>query len=450
MIPIGYDVNFNGLVGPTYNFSGLSQDNEASVANRNQPSNPKAAALQVLEMMKFLSDLGIRQAVLPPHERPHIPTFRALGFGGSDRTIPEKVYQEMPEILLLGSSASSMWAANVATITPSIDSIDHKVHITPTNMSRTVHRTIETEFTAKTLKLIFPSTAYFTHHPALPFGKQFADEGSANQCHFCSKNNHTGIHLFVYGDTSRQPYPPREGISARQTLEASQTLARSHRLNPERIIFAQQSTAALEAGIFHNDLISVGTNNLFFFHERAFEDEAFIMDTLRDKVKEHCDTDMYLIKVPNEEISLRHAIQTYLFNSQLIKLPDGAFTLIAPAECQTFNSISRYLDNLTKDPEIPLRDIHYINIRESMRNGGGPACLRLPAILTQNEINAMHPNIFLTERLYTRLINWIEKHFREHLEPKDLADPNLVDETQQALDELTKILDLGKIYSFQV
>ncbi|MFQ5729506.1 MAG: N-succinylarginine dihydrolase [Waddliaceae bacterium] len=449
MIPNGYDVFFDGIAGPTHNHSGLSEDNIASLRNRDKVSNPKAAALQGLEKMKLLSDLGVRQAVLPPHERPHLPTLRALGFRGMDRALPEKAYETMPEILPCISSASAMYAANAASITPSIDSSDAKVHITPSNMNRTKHRSIEPEFTAKILKILFNSTVYFTHHSPLPFGDIFSDEGCANQCHFSQKNNRTGIHLFVYGNSARHPIVEGERISIRQTLEAGEALARSHHIPPERVIFARQSGASLEAGVFHNDLISVGARNLFFVHELAFSDTSSVISEITDKMQEHCDIPAHIIEVPNDIISLRTAVKTYLFNSQLVEVEEGVFTLIAPMECQTNAAIFQYLDKLTKDPEHPVRDIHYINLQESMRNGGGPACLSLRASLTQNEINAIHPNVFLTERLYNRLMDWIERHYRDRLEPKDLVDPLLVDETQHALDELTRILDLGNIYSFQ-
>ncbi len=450
MIPIGYEVNFDGLVGPTHNLSGLSAGNIASMENKGSVSNPKAAALQGLEKMKFLSDLGIKQAILPPHERPHIPSLRALGFSGADRTIPKKVFDLNPEFLYQYSSASPMWAANCATVTPSIDTVNNRVHLTPANLYSNSHRCFESEMTAKILKAIFPSTVFFNHHPPLPNSPLFMDEGSANHTRFCKAHMRQGVHFFVYGKSAfeevsseQRTYPPR------QTLEAQQAIARAHQIPPSQCIFAEQSIEAINEGVFHNDVISVGNHNLFFYHEKAFDDGDDIIEQITTKVAEVCETQMQYIAVKQEEIPLKTAVKTYLFNSQLIKLPDESYTLIAPKECQTNPAVLQYLENLAHNPDCPIRDLHFFNLKESMQNGGGPACLRLRVVLTEKELNAVHPKVFMNDKLYNRLTEWINDNYREALSLEDLADPKLVDESQKALNELTQILDLGKLYDFQ-
>ena len=129
-----YEVDFEGLVGPTHNYSGLSYGNVASMQNQASTSNPKKAALQGLEKMQYLSSIGIKQAILPPHERPHLPTLRALGYDGSDGYIVEMAYKEDPDLLYNCSSASAMWTANAATFSPSIDCVDKRAHFTAANL----------------------------------------------------------------------------------------------------------------------------------------------------------------------------------------------------------------------------------------------------------------------------------------------------------------------------
>lgn len=450
MIPIGYEVNFDGLPGPTHNYSGLAFGNIASMTHREEISNPRAAALQGLEKMKILAGLGVKQAVLPPHERPYLPSLRALGFSGADRTLPEKAFKEIPSILSFFSSAAPMWAANCATITPSIDSIDQRVHITPANMAETPHRSYESDFNSKILKLIFADPIYFRHHPPLPAGDFFCDEGAANYSRFCKSYTQQGISLLVYGKSAfdkviRGP----QKFPARQTLEASQAIVRSHNFFPERVILAQQNPEAIDLGVFHNDVISVSNQNLFFYHEDAFTNTKSIVADIRSKLEKFCDIPLRIIEVPSSKISLKIAVRTYLFNSQIITLSDGAMSMIAPVECQKEESVALFLDKLIKDPESPIRDVLYFDLNESMRNGGGPACLRIRVVLTQNEYSGVHPNIIFTNKLYNRLAAWVSKYYRDRLSPKDLIDPNLIDETQIALNELTKILDLGSIYSFQ-
>lgn len=445
-----YEVNFDGLAGMTHNYSGLSYGNVASMKNKNIQSNPKEAALQCLQKMKFMADLGLVQGVLPPHERPYVPMLKELGFSGNDYDILEHAQKEAPNIFYACCSSSSMWTANAATFTPSIDSTDQHAHITPANLSSEFHRSFEHITTEKVLRKIFSTPTLFHCHKALPSGEYFCDEGAANHTRFCRDYGDIGVHLFVYGKYRFKPsalepmkYP------ARQSFEASDAIVRKHDLIHDRVIFAQQSPLAIDAGIFHNDVISVGNKNVFFYHEKAFVGTETVIQEIDEKVKEFCDTSMIFIRVSQDDIPLEDVIVTYLFNSQLISIEDNFMAVIAPIECQKHPKVRDFLEKLTKDPSNPIKTIHYLNLRESMQNGGGPACLRLRVVLNQQEIRAIHEHVLLSEKLYINLASWIDKHYRDRLTPKDLTDPQLLKESRQALDELTQILQLGSIYSFQ-
>lgn len=445
---MNFEVNFDGIVGPTHHYGGLSYGNVASIENRLTPSNPREAALQGLAKMKFLMDLGIKQAVLPPHERPHLPTLRSLGFRGTDKEIVIEASQKCPELFLACSSASAMWAANAATVSPSEDSLDGKVHFTPANLSSKFHRSFEHETTAHILKAIFENPNYFVHHESLPEGNYFADEGAANHTRFSDGVKGAGVQLFVFGrhafkDLLSGRYP------ARQTMEASQAIIRLHQLNVERVILAQQNPKAIDAGVFHNDVISVGHEHLFLYHTEAFTDTPAVISELSNKFERSCSKKMILIPVSPEQISLKDAIASYLFNSQIVTLGDGKMALLAPSECEEITSVKRFLDERITDTYIPIDKIHYFNLHESMRNGGGPACLRLRVGLSEEELAAANPSVFLTEQLYNTLTAWVRKHYRDHLLPQDLGDPHLFIEGQHALDELSHILQLGSFYSFQ-
>jgi succinylarginine dihydrolase len=449
MYTLAYEVNFDGIVGPTHNYSGLAYGNTASMANEKTPSNPKMAALQGLEKMKFLADRGIKQAVLPPCPRPHIPTLRTLGFTGTPETILERVYKETPWLLQMAGSASSMWAANAATVCPSIDSISQHLNFTPANLCASLHRSIETQTTVKILKGIFPNPIFFEHHDPLPLNPLFGDEGAANHTRFSKTYEGPGVHLFVYGieKMAERPYGPKK-FPARQTLEASQAIARKHQIYPKQVVFAQANPDAIDAGVFHNDVAAVGNLNLFFFHELAFFDPELLVNQLKRAVADHCDTEMIFIKVKKQEISLETAVKSYLFNSQLVTMPDGSMSLIAPTECLEYPDVQNYLKNLTSAPENPINQVHYLDIRQSMKNGGGPACLRLRVVLNENELAETNPDVFLTNTLYTKLVAWVNQYYRDRLLPDDLRDPQLFRETQTALDHLSKILNLPDIYNF--
>jgi len=445
-----FEVNFDGLIGPTHNYSGLSYGNLPSIKSQASISNPREAALQGLNKMKFLADLGLKQGVFPPHERPYLPLLETIGFSGSHKHIISQTLKESPEIYEACCSAAPMWVANAATVSPSIDSSDRHVHFTPANLSNKFHRSFEWETTAKILKAVFPNPHFFSHHAPLPAGPNFSDEGAANHLRFCSKYGNPGVQLFVFGKSSYHPtatMPAR--FPARQTLEASQSIARLHHLYADHFLLAQQNPAAIDAGVFHNDVISVGNQHVFFYHENAFVGTEEIVHQLQHKVRQICDQELYLIKVPAQRISFQLAVQSYLFNSQIVTLPDQTMKLIAPLECQQIPEVEKFLNELIQIPDNPIGSIDYLNLRESMQNGGGPACLRLRVVLNESELSAVNPSVFLTERLYERLTEWILKHYRTQLTPKDLTDPKLIEEGQAALSELTKILNLGPIYSFQ-
>ncbi|GHD43714.1 succinylarginine dihydrolase [Marinobacter persicus] len=446
MVTHAVEANFDGLVGPTHNYAGLSWGNVASKTNVNAVANPKEAALQGLAKMKLLADRGYVQGVLPPHERPHIPTLRALGFTGNDADVLAQAAQSAPAVLAAVSSASAMWTANAATVSPSADTGDHRVHFTPANLSAKFHRSIEHEVTGRALKAIFTDESYFAHHPALPSGSHFGDEGAANHTRLCSRYGEPGVELFVYGKAAfNEAAPAPARYPARQTLEASQAIARLHGLTADHTVYAQQNPAAIDAGVFHNDVIAVGNGNALFYHEQAFLDEQRVLADIRQRL---AGVELEAVRVSSEDVPLQDAVASYLFNSQLLNTPDGML-LAVPGECREIETVSRYLDELLLSNG-PITSVEVFDVKQSMRNGGGPACLRLRVVLTDDELKAMNHGVLLTDDLYQRLVTWVEAHYRDELTQADLADPMLLEESRKALDELTGILGLGSIYDFQL
>lgn len=443
---ISYEVNFDGIVGQTHNYAGLSSGNIASTSNANEKSFPKQAVKQGLDKMKYVRDLGLKQGVLAPQQRPDLSILRQLGFSGTDAQVIEKSFKSAPHLLNACYSASSMWTANAATVSPSADTKDRKVHFTPANLVNKFHRSIEHKTTGKILKAMFPNNQYFSHHEALPTGNFFGDEGAANHTRLCSDYGDTGVEFFVYGRHFNDQIGPKTKIfEARQSYEASMAIARLHQLDPAKTIFAQQNPEIIDQGVFHNDVIGVGNKNTYFFHELSFVNQIKFEQDLK---KIFPNDEINLVKVSTKDVPLKDAISSYLFNSQLITLPNKETALIAPLECKTNKAVFHYIENiLTK--ESPIQTVHYLDVTQSMKNGGGPACLRLRVALNENEIQAMNQSVLLTDDLYQRLHTWADKHYRDELCQNDLADPHLIIEVQTALDELTQILNLGAIYPFQ-
>jgi succinylarginine dihydrolase len=448
-----YEVNFDGLVGPTHNYAGLSHGNVASMTHGGAVSNPREAALQGLAKMKFLADLGLKQAVLPPHERPSIETLRALGFGGSDAQVLAAAAKASPKLLVACSSASNMWVANAATVAPSGDTADGRVHFTPANLVSKFHRSIEPPQTARTLRAIFRDEARFAVHEPVRGGQGFGDEGAANHTRFAPTHGHYGLHFFVYGHSAlgapAVKSRPRR-FASRQALEASEAVARLHELGEDNTVFAQQAPEAIDAGVFHNDVISVGNENVLFYHEKAFVGtEAVVTGLRRTYEKLHPGEDFVGIRVPSRRVPLKDAVKSYLFNSQLVTVAPGEMALIAPGDCTEVRSVRDFVRELVERGDTPVRSAHFFDLKQSMRNGGGPACLRLRVVLNDAEIAALPAGVFINARTYPKLVRWVKKHYRERLTHADLADPSLLEDSRRALDELTRLLGLGRIYPFQ-
>lgn len=440
------EVNFDGLVGLSHNYSGLSYGNIASARNEGDVSNPREGVLQGLGKMAALHDMGMVQGVLPPQDRPHVSTLRALGFTGSDEEIVVAAHKSAPELLRNVSSASCMWTANAATVAPRPDTEDGRTHFTAANLTAMFHRSIEAETTARILARIFPEGDRFTHHDPLVGGVHMGDEGAANHNRFCTDYGDAGVELFVYG---RRAFDKRQDLvyPGRQTLEASTAIARLHGLKASKTVFVEQSPKAINAGAFHNDVVAVSNKTCFFYHEHAFDDVPKLQADLRAAAGD--DFDYSFVQVPADRVSLDDAVKSYLFNSQLISLPGHAgHTLILPVEAEEMRSTYDYVGHLLAS-DGPIRHAHYMDVRQSMRNGGGPACLRLRVALDRDDQAALGARVLFDDALHVDLKAWADKHYRDRVTGDDLGDPAFVRESFAALDDLTTILNLGSVYDFQ-
>lgn len=439
------EFNFDGLVGPSHNHAGLSFGNLASASNINSVANPRASALEGLAKMQALAQRGFSQALLPPQRRPDLALLRAVGFAGSDAHMLAQAARDAPVLLAAAYSAAPMWTANAATVSPSADTADGRVHFTVANLNSKLHRAREHLQTERTLRVIFADAAHFQVHAALPGTLAFGDEGAANHGRLCASHGAPGVELFVHGraefDASVSA-PLR--FPARQTLEAAQAVARLHGLMPARTVHLHQNPQVIDQGVFHNDVIAVANGAVLFHHEAAFADEAASLARLRAALT-HCGAVLRSLRVSAAEVPVADAVRSYLFNSQLLTRADGRMTLVVPQECHETPSVSRYLQQCMAAGG-PFDELLSFDLRQSMRNGGGPACLRLRVVLTDAEAASMHQGVVLTDSLYHRLVAWVGRHYRDRLAPADLADPTLPGEINAALDALSVILGMPGLY----
>ncbi|TPG49714.1 N-succinylarginine dihydrolase [Sphingomonas glacialis] len=423
------EINFDGLVGPSHNYAGLSFGNIASASNAGAVSAPRAAALQGIDKMRHMLALGLPQGLLLPHDRPDATWLRQLGFAGDDDAVLAAAWREDPGLLRNVAAASAMWTANAATVSPAPDTSDGRCHLSVANLSTMLHRSLEAPQTARQLRLAFGDTRHFAVHDALPAA--LGDEGAANFMRLATHHGARGVELFVYGVRRDTGFP------ARQNRAASAAVARRHGLDPADTLLVEQSQAAIDAGAFHNDVVAVANETVLFTHEQAFEDPAAVYGFIRARLPE-----AVILEVPASSVSLEAAIRSYLFNSQLVTLPDGTMALIVPGECRELPAVWDWLQRLVAGNG-PVRRIDVLDLRESMRNGGGPACLRLRVAVDDAAYAAIDPRFLLDPARCDRIAALVERDWPEHIAPDDLGDPDLWRRCRTARAALLETLGFG-------
>ena len=412
------EINFDGIIGPSHNYSGLSLGNVASATNKGSVSHPRAAALQGLEKMRHNLRLGLAQGVLLPHPRPDRAWLAELG----------TTIEEVPASLRPAAfSASAMWAANAATVSPAPDTADGRCHLTAANLRTMAHRSHEWPATLAQLRLAFADERHFTVHPPVP--ATFGDEGAANHMRIAAGHDAPGVEIFVYGQKGG-------AFPVRQHIEASRAVARLHNLDPDRALFVCQSEEAIAAGAFHNDVVAVANENVLFAHEQAFEDRPSFYAELKRLVPE-----VEIVEVPAAAITLQDAIASYLFNAQLVTLPTGGMVLIVPEEARDTPTVWRWLEGMLAGNG-PIRQVLTVDVRQSMANGGGPACLRLRVVADPATVD---PRFLADEPKLDRLAAVIAQHWPEQIAPDDLLKPDLWAQMEEARAALLEALELAEL-----
>ena len=406
------EINFDGIIGPSHNYAGLSPGNLAATRNSGAVSQPRAAALQGIAKMRANLALGLTQGVLLPHARPDHRWLDALATTYTDAA---------PHLQAQALSASSMWAANAATVSPAPDTADGRCHLTVANLVTMPHRSHEWPGTLAQLRLAFANDAFQVHGPVpAPFG----DEGAANHMRLCPEHDTPGIEIFVYGVTGG-PFP------ARQHREASEAVARRHGLDPERTLLVQQSEEAIASGAFHNDVVAVANGRVLFAHEQAFADRAGFYADLRRLMPE-----VEIVEVPASAVSLADAISSYLFNAQLVTLPSGETALILPTEARETPSVWAWLQAHVAGNG-PIRHLEVVDVRQSMANGGGPACLRLRVVADPATID---PRFLVDDAKLDRIAALIETHWPDTIGQDEIGDPALIAQIEAARNALFNLL----------
>jgi succinylarginine dihydrolase len=421
------ELQLDGLVGPSHNYAGLSLGNLAATSNAGATSAPRKAALQGIAKMRLVRSLGVPQGLLLPHDRPNLGLLRAMGFDGDDATVLRSAAAQDPALVGAAWSASAMWTANAATVSPAADTADGRTHLSVANLATMPHRAQEWPQTWAQLALAFADRRVFTVHGPLPAA--FGDEGAANHMRFAAAHEAEGVEVFVYGVNAGGRFP------ARQHPRASVALARRHGVRAA--IPAQQADAAIEAGAFHNDVVAVSNGAVLFAHEHAFAERATLLAELERRVPGFC-----LVEAPADEVGLADAVSSYLFNAALVSVEEG-MALILPKEAEANPRVWRWLQRVVQDPANPIATLHVLDLRESMRNGGGPACLRLRVPLSAEALAAVDPRFRVDEAKLDVLERLVETWWPEAIAPDDLGSPDLMGACRAARSALLDALGIA-------
>ena len=411
------EINFDGIVGPSHNYAGLSLGNIASASHKGNASYPRAAALQGIAKMRGNLERGLAQGFLLPLPRPNFGLLRDLAVGDDTN----------PALVAAAWSASSMWTANAATVSPAPDTGDGRCHLTPANLVTMLHRGQEWRDTQAQLKIAFGDQRHFAVHDAVP--SSFGDEGAANHMRFCDSHDAPGVEVFVYGR-------PGGRFPARQHEQASRAVARLHGLAPRRCVFIEQNPAAIEAGAFHNDVVAVANEKVLFTHDQAFADQIDAYEAIRAVFP-----DLHVVEVPESQVSLEEAIRTYLFNAQLVTLPTGEMALVVPSECQESTSVWSWCERMLASNG-PIRHVIPVDVRQSMANGGGPACLRLRVVADPATVDA---RFMLDEAKAERLEAVIAQMWPETIQPDEIGTEALAAKVIEAREALLAVLSLDEL-----
>lgn len=412
------EINFDGIVGPSHNYAGLSLGNLASERNAGKAAHPRAAALQGLAKMRANLELGLAQGFFLPQRRPNEGWLRQLGTG---------IAEASASLRANALSASSMWAANAATVSPAPDTADGRCHLTAANLVTMPHRSHEWRETLAQLQIAFADQAHFCVHPPVP--PPFGDEGAANHMRLARSHAEPGVEIFVFGK-SGGPFP------ARQHRDASAAVARLHGLDPGRTVLALQSEEAIAAGAFHNDVVAVANERVLFTHEKAFAASEALYEQLRAKFPE-----IEIVEVPASAVSLDDAIRSYLFNAQLVTLPSGEMALVLPGEARETPQVWQWLEAHVAGNG-PIRHLFVHDLRESMANGGGPACLRLRVVADPATVDQ---RFIATSEKLDRIEGVVRRCWPEQIAVEDLASAALWRDLVAARAALCAELDLREL-----
>ncbi len=439
------EINIDGMIGPTHHFGGLGVGNIASHASQNQISNPKEAALEGLAKMELVAGLGVAQYYLPPPTRPNWGWLETIGYYGDRRDVLRRCYDESPRLLSAAYSSAFMWTANAATVAPANDTSDGRLHLVPANLCSNLHRGQEAAERRDQLRQMFRDVPNCNVHEPLPSVWALRDEGAANHMRLCGPDGKKAIHLFVYGQSDESKAAK---FVARQSEQAARSIARCLGLKDDDCVFVQQTAQAIDAGVFHNDVIAMSNDDVMIYHELAFENSESTIENIKQKFENKTGVNLFCRRVNESELPIAEAVRSYLFNSQLLSVEkeEGDMELICPSNCCDSTAATDLIRGWIQESGNPIRRVRYLPLGQSMKNGGGPACLRLRVMLSPTQLEGVDDRFLVTEERLTNLRTLVNRWYPGSIDPSDLARLDFAEHVTKAAKTIAS-LDCNASYA---
>ncbi len=432
------ELQLDGIIGPTHHFGGLGVGNVASLQSRWRPSHPRSAALEGCSKMDRVAALGVPQFFLPPLARPDWSFLARVGFAGGRSEVLKRCGAEYPQLLSAAYSSSFMWTANAATTAPASDTTDGKARAVIANLCSSLHRGMEADGRHAQLAAILYGRAGIEVESGLPSVNPLRDEGAANHMRLCGPSRHSqkaGLHVFVHEPVviSEQTVAPK--YASRQGSLASRVVASRLRLPESHCVFLEQTQAAIDFGVFHNDVIATSHRNVLIYHRDAFVDSDRAVEEICSRFRHLIGEELIALEVSRRALPLEEAVRTYLFNSQIVTRSDEAMQMVCPEQCRDSDATQQLIHGWIGDPSIPIAGVDYVPLSESMANGGGPACLRLRWTDSDGRLASAMQRYRWSEENSERVRAWITKGYAECLTFDDFTRIEFAEHATNAIEQ---------------
>jgi succinylarginine dihydrolase len=144
------------------------------------------------------------------------------------------------------------------------------------------------------------------------------------------------------------------------------------------------------------------------------------------------------VEVAAADVPLEDAIRSYLFNAQLVTLSDGEMALIVPGEARETPSVWGWIERHLAGNG-PIRRVEVVDVRQSMANGGGPACLRLRVVADPASVD---PRFLVDSDRIDRIAEVVARTWPDEIDHRDLQSAALIADIERARAALLETLGL--------